>query len=65
MWPTRRLDRQPEVGLGLVVAVEIDRARDRTGAERHVKLAGRGDVDRESLSVTRRKIAPIGAAFDA
>jgi hypothetical protein len=38
-----------ELGLGLVVAVEVDARRIEPGGQRYVKLAARSDVDGEAL----------------
>ena len=47
--PDPRLDRELQLGGGLVVPVDVDSRGVAPGPDRHVQLAARGDVDREPL----------------
>jgi hypothetical protein len=47
--PDSGRDRAAKLGLGLVVAVQVDAVRLEPRPQRHVQLAAGGDVDREAL----------------
>src|SRR5919201_62507 len=44
-----RLEGVPELGLGLVIAMQVDAGRVEASGERDMQLPAGGDVDREAL----------------